>query len=99
MDASTVRRVMEMIPERTARQQSGSAFAADCPCHHAGRLAHLVRFLHWMSPLEALAREDQQVLGLLNAAGRPVHAADLEDEEGEPLVDEMPAQEPESIPA
>jgi hypothetical protein len=99
MDASTVRRVMEMIPERTARQQSGSAFAADCPGHHAGRLAHLVRFLHWMSPLEALPREDQQALGLLNAAGRPVHAADLEEEDGEALAEETPPREPESIPA
>ena len=85
MDASTVRRVMDLIPERVARVQGGTSFAADSPCRYPERVARLARFLHWMSPLEALAKEDQQLLGLLNAAGRPVHAADLEDEPDEEL--------------
>lgn len=81
MDASTVRAVMALIPERVTRVQSGSAFApADPTARYAERIARLARLLHWMSPLEALPREEQQALGLLNAAGRPVHAADLEDD-------------------
>lgn len=84
MDASTVRAVMALIPERVARVQSGSTFAAPDPsARHAERIARLGRFLHWMSPLEELPREEQQALGLLNAAGRPVHAADLEEEEAD----------------
>lgn len=85
MDASTVRRVMDLIPERVARVQSGTMFAAAVPCRYPERVAHIARFLHWLSPLEELTREDQQVLGLLNAAGRPVHAADLEDEDEEEM--------------
>ena len=81
MDASSVSAVMALIPERVARLQTGSAFAgADPGARHAERIVRLARFLHWMSPLEALPRDEQQALGLLNAAGRPVHAADLEDD-------------------
>ena len=90
MDASTVRAVMALIPERVARVQSGSAFPAPDPAaRNAERIARLGRFLHWMSPLGELPREEQQALGLLNAAGRPVHAADLEEEadlDAEPLA-------------
>ena len=43
-------------------------------------MVHLTKFLQWLSPLDALSREDQQVLGLLSASGRPVHAGDEEDE-------------------
>ena len=81
MDAATVRRVMDLIPERVARTQSGALFTpGEYGCRFPERVAHLSKFLHWMSPLEALSKEDQQVLGLLNAAGRPVHAIDLEDD-------------------
>ena len=93
MDAASVRAVMDLIPERVARLQSGSAFApADAGARHAERIARLARFLHWLSPLETLPRDEQQALGLLNAAGRPVHAADLEDdaemELEEPIVED-----------
>lgn len=102
MDALTVRSLMALIPERVARVQSGSAFTAgESPCRHPERLAHLARFLHWLSPLEVLAKPDQQALGLLNAAGRPVHAADLEDEPdgeldeeiGEPFEEQVPLED------
>jgi hypothetical protein len=81
MNAATVRRVMDLIPERVARTQSGAQFVpTEIGCRFADRVQHLAKFLHWMSPLEALSRDDQQALGLLNAAGRPVHAVDLEDD-------------------
>lgn len=89
MNAETVSSLMSLIPERTARAQSGAAFVLEgSTCRYPDRLALLSRFLHWMSPLEALTKEDQQALGLRNALGRPIHAIDLEEElEGE---DEAP---------
>ena len=82
MNAETVARLMSLIPERTTRFQGGATFElAASTCRYPERLAHVAKFLHWMSPLESLSNEDQQVLGLRNAAGRPVHAADLEDDE------------------
>jgi hypothetical protein len=41
-----------------------------------------------MTPLSPLTLDDQRVLGLVNAAGRPVHAADMEDGAGEPAEPE-----------
>jgi hypothetical protein len=50
-----------------------------------------VQFLNWMSPLNPITKDDQRVLGLLNANGRPVHAADLEEDDLlEQAEEEMP---------
>jgi len=86
MNAAMVANVLSLIPERVARAPSGTCFQAQAAaCKHPERFAHLVTFLQWLSPLDALSREDQQVLGLLSASGRPVHAGDEEDEgEAEP---------------
>jgi hypothetical protein len=82
MNAETVAGLMALIPERAARFQGGAAFElAASSCRYPERLAHVSKFLHWLSPLDALSNEDQQVLGLRNALGRPVHAADLEEDE------------------
>lgn len=46
---------------------------------HPERIAFLARTLSWLTPLATLGPDDQRLLGLVNAAGRPVHAADLEE--------------------
>jgi hypothetical protein len=43
------------------------------------RLPHIARLLNWLTPLYALTLDDQRILGLVNAAGRPVHSSDLEE--------------------
>jgi hypothetical protein len=94
MNAAMVSSIVSLIPERIAREQSGSRFGpAESVCRYPERVAHLAKFLQWLTPLEVLGKDDQQILGLLNANGRPVHAADLEDDEGgEPLDAESPLE-------
>jgi hypothetical protein len=93
MNAANVSRIISLIPERVPRVQSGTRFSAANPgaCRYPERLAHLARFLRWLSALDPISKEDQTVLGLFNAAGRPAHAGD-EDEEaaGEPEEAERP---------
>lgn len=83
MNSNILARILPLIPERSERAPSGSPFLPEAGAlRHPERIVHLVRFLHWLTPLAELAREDQQILGLLNAAGRPVHAGDGMEEEG-----------------
>jgi hypothetical protein len=75
-------RILSLIPERAARAPSGAAFTLEASaCRHPERIAHLVEFLSWTSPLYPITRFDQRVLGLLNEQGRPVHAIDMEQDE------------------
>ena len=87
MNASDIARILSLIPERVVRRPGGMPFSPSKPgaCRYPERLAHLARFLQWLSALDPISKEDQTVLGLFNASGRPVHAGD-EDEEaaGEP---------------
>jgi hypothetical protein len=63
------------------RAQSGATFLLEgSSCKFAERLAHVSRFLNWLSPLEALTKDDQRVLGLLAANGRPVQTSDEDDD-------------------
>ena len=80
MNASTVHRIISLIPERVARAQSGALFTMTGACRHPERIACLSQYLQWLSPLNPVSRDDQQLLGLLLANGRPVHAGDVEDE-------------------
>ena len=81
MNAGTVSRVLSLIPDRVARAQSGTNFMLEgSSCKHPERIAHVSRFLQWLSPLEALSKDDQKILGLLSSNGRPMHAGDEEDE-------------------
>jgi len=80
MNASTVHRIISLIPERVARAQSGALFTMTGACRHPERIACLSQYLQWLSPLNPVSRDDQQLLGLLLASGRPVHAGDVEDE-------------------
>jgi hypothetical protein len=80
MDAAYVSKVLSLIPERAQRVQLGAPFLPEAGgSRYPERVRHLARFLHWLSPLTALDKEDQKILGLLNAAGRPVHSGDAED--------------------
>ena len=103
MNASTVHRIISLIPERVAREQSGALFTMIGACRHPERMAYLSRYLQWLSPLNPVSRDDQQLLGQLLANGRRVHAGDVEDEadpdldipvallDDEPVEDELHA--------
>ena len=82
MNASNVARIVSLIPERVVRTPSGTRFSAANPgaCRYPERLAHLARFLRWLSALDPISKEDQTALGLFNANGRPAHAGDEDDE-------------------
>jgi hypothetical protein len=80
MNASTVHRIISLIPERVAHARSGALFTTSGTCRHPERIAYLLRTLQWLSPLNPVSRDDQQQLGLLLANGRTVHAGDVEDE-------------------
>jgi hypothetical protein len=88
MDAALVSRIVSLIPERTARAQTGAVFASGTTSsRHPERFSHLVQFLGWLSPLSSITKDDQRLLGLLHANGRPVHANEMEDEDGADLED------------
>ena len=80
MNAATVSRVMSLIPDRVTRTPSGTAFAgiAATSCVHPERVALLVEFLHWLSPIYPTTREDQMRLGLF--ASKQVQHEEEEDE-------------------
>ncbi len=82
MNAATVSRMISLIPERSARSQSGTWFvdAAAGSCRHPDRFGHVVEHLQWLSPLYPITKDDQRRLGLLAANGRPVQAADGDDD-------------------
>lgn len=96
MDAAMVSRVMDLIPDRVTRVQSGAAFAGigATSCIHPERVALLVEFLHWLSPLYPTTRDDQMRLGLFATAQKHVLAE--EDELDEELETE-PAQDEASL--
>jgi hypothetical protein len=79
MNAATVYRVLDLIPERTSRTQLGTAFADAhaTTCLHPERLALLVEFLHWLSPIHPTTRDDQVRLGLF--AGKPTRGGEEEE--------------------
>jgi hypothetical protein len=88
MNAATIRGIVSLIPERVARFQTGAAFTLEASAsRHPERFSHLAQFLGWLSPLTSITKEDQRILGLLHANGRPVHANEMEEEEGLALED------------
>ncbi|HEX6529832.1 MAG TPA: hypothetical protein VF004_08445 [Burkholderiales bacterium] len=89
MDGVAVFRLMALIPERTPRLQTGAQFRAD----GSPRIDLLCRFLHWLGPLNAVSREEQQVLGVRAASARPLGEGEEPiDAEGEDLLDEAEDQ-------
>jgi hypothetical protein len=83
MDAASVFRLISLIPERADRGQSGSLFNGD----GSAKMDLLCRFLHWMGPLSALTKEEQQVLGARAGGGRSLLEAD--EEMGEEIAEEL----------
>jgi hypothetical protein len=88
MDAAMVSRVMGLIPDRVTRMQSGTAFAGvgATSCVHPERVALLVEFLHWLSPLYPTTRDDQMRIGLFANAQKQMMKGEADedglDEEG-----------------
>jgi len=79
MDAATVYRVLDLIPDRTSRAQLGVQFAdvRATTCLHPERLALLSEFLHWLAPIYPTTKDDQMRLGLF--AAKQVHVEDEEE--------------------
>jgi len=95
MDAALVFRLMSLVPDRSARAQSGSVFSPSeaAACRFPDRMSYLGRFLHWLGPLDPMSKEDQQILGVRSSGGRPLMAGEeAVDEMGE-LDDELEAEE------
>lgn len=84
MDAALVFRLISLVPDRSARAQSGSVFtpSAAAACRYPDRMSYLGRFLHWLGPLDPMTKEDQQILGVRSSGGRPLAA-------GEEAVEEI----------
>jgi hypothetical protein len=110
MNATTVARIVSLIPDRTARVQSGSAFtkAEALACSAADRVAYVARFLQWLSPLNPISKDDQRALGLVSSNGRPLQAGgepgeelaeDLAEDLTEDLEDELSEPEVEPLPS
>jgi len=98
MDAALVFRLMSLVPDRSARAQSGSVFSPSeaAACRYPDRMSYLGRFLHWLGPLDPMSKEDQQILGVGSSGGRPLMAGEeAADEMGE--LDDEPEAEEESI--
>ena len=84
MNAASVSRTLSLIPDRTPRALSGSAFSEEeaMRSERPERIAHVMRFLGWLGPLNPLTKDDLRILGLLNTYGKPLGAtAAGEDEE------------------
>lgn len=77
MNPAQVSRVLAVVPERVARVASGTRFVPNAAhCAHPERMALVSRYLSWLSPLNALTKDEQRELGLIAGPGRPPHAAD-----------------------
>ncbi len=88
MDAETVARVLSLIPDRVTYAPSGAAVLADrWNCRYAERIDFLTKCAHWMAPLTPTTKDEQRLLGLISANGRPMHASGVEVE----LEPEIPA--------
>jgi hypothetical protein len=75
MDAAIVFRVISLIPDRMPRMQSGCVFN---PGSQPEQLVLLAKFLTWLAPLDPISKEEQQLLGVRSAAGRPLGVGEEE---------------------
>jgi hypothetical protein len=66
MNAANVFRLISLIPERSARWQSGSLFDGKA----SERAELIARFLGWLGPLSSLSKEEQQLLGVRSGGGK-----------------------------
>ena len=91
MNAIAVSRLMSLIPDRSARVQSGSVFSPSqaAACRYPDRMSYLGRFLHWLGPLDPMTKEDQQILGVRTSGGRPLGASEEAIDELADLDDDL----------
>ena len=84
MDAALVSRLISLVPDRSARAQTGSVYSPSeaAACRYPDRMSYLGKFLHWLGPLDPMTKEDQQILGVRSSGGRPLAA-------GEEVIDDM----------
>lgn len=75
MDSAMISRIIAVVPERSSRAHRGTPFD---PSQAGPQLAGLARFLGWLSPLQALTREDQAALGHAVPQARPALREDEE---------------------
>ena len=82
MDGTKVFRLLDLIPDRTVRLQSGVAFVdvRATTCVHPERLALLSEFLHWLSPIYPTTKDDQMRFGLFANKQAQIEELDEEDE-------------------
>jgi hypothetical protein len=78
MNATTIFRVISLIPDRMPRAQSGCVFALG---GQPERVALLAKFLHWLGPLDPVSKEDQRLLGVRSGGGRPIASGEEAEEE------------------
>ena len=72
MNARAFASTLSLIPERVARVPMGMAFDPDAMGGpFPERMALLGRFLNWLGPLTPIGRDEQRVLGLMTAYGKP----------------------------
>ena len=95
MDAASVIRLMSLIPDRALRAPTGGLFVAE---GKSERVVLLARFLHWLGPLDALSKEDQQLLGVRSGGGKSMSEDGEGMEAGEESdgADEAPRAQPEA---
>ena len=95
MDAALVFRLISLVPDRSARAQSGSVYSPSeaAACRYPDRMSYLGKFLHWLGPLDPMTKEDQQILGVRSSGGRPLAAGEEPVDEMGDLDDELEAEE------
>jgi hypothetical protein len=92
MDGATVFRLISLIPDRVARNQTGGLFDSAS----SEKVELLSRFLGWLSPLNPTSKEEQQLLGVRAGGGKPL----VEGEEPleEPMEQDELVEEVEQTP-
>ncbi|HEX5476559.1 MAG TPA: hypothetical protein VFX09_01770 [Burkholderiales bacterium] len=84
MDSAKIASIVSAIPERAPRVLTGTAFRPREPgaSPQDSRIAYLCGFLQWLTPLNAITKDDQRVLGLLAAAEKAAQHYDEDDDAG-----------------
>jgi hypothetical protein len=91
MNAANVFRLISLIPERSARWQSGSLFDGKA----SERAELIARFLGWLGPLSSLSKEEQQLLGVRSGGGKVLAEGEGagEGDEADEALDALDADE------
>ena len=86
MNPKMVSSIVSLIPERVARALSGTRFGvADARARNGEQVAHLARYLQWLSPLSPISKEDQSALGIASPHAKPAREGEgLEDDDEGP---------------